>query len=594
MGGVVKKAKRLIRKAIPKEVRPALPFAAAYFGPQFLTGPAAAFAKANPNITRALIASGTSAAQGDDTKSVLRSGVLAAAPGVLSDQLQQASIKSELAKGFNPVSSALDTAAGVIRGASPLQTIGTQAAIEGSAQLAEIQQDQIDAYNRQLQEQGVMNKVKRRQGIYDIYINAGYDPDYVNSVLDKYGYADGGIAYLADGGYLEEIKEFMKRFKAPETVAQAMSKKGRLRGDKKDITMPKRKPKQEQASEEEDDEGPVPVTTESDLASGLAAAAQGVERAFGRGFGNVEPVPMLRFAKGGRAINYESYKDFIEQTGDDELMDLYIEFLGTGDFTKLGNALKRKGFARGGEVEIEEETEDLGIMDFMKDQGVPYGEMASDINNERILEQLYEEFLDMGLSPADAAKAAREAFDRMSSKPREGIMQMASGYKTDIEEMYEQYVFEMEEMGLEPMSFSQFVAREKAGMADGGKVKRRKKGQEDDSDGKKPGPRKFPKFEDKRLFEEKMPQVMPNKPDMMEAAMGGIASMADGGIMEKDMRGGGFIPEGSKEKADDVPARLSKNEFVMTADAVRAAGGGSINKGAKRMYDMMYSLEGKI
>ena len=35
-------------------------------------------------------------------------------------------------------------------------------------------------------------------------------------------------------------------------------------------------------------------------------------------------------------------------------------------------------------------------------------------------------------------------------------MQMASGYKTDIEEMYEQYVFEMEEMGLEPMSFQNF------------------------------------------------------------------------------------------------------------------------------------------
>ncbi|MGB0897535.1 MAG: hypothetical protein ACPGRW_09465, partial [Flavobacteriaceae bacterium] len=108
MGGVVKKGKKLVRKVIPKEIRPAVPFAAAYFGPQFLTGKAATFAKLNPNITRALIASGTSAAQGDDTKSVLRSGVLAAAPGVLSDQLQQASIKSELAKGFNPVSSALD------------------------------------------------------------------------------------------------------------------------------------------------------------------------------------------------------------------------------------------------------------------------------------------------------------------------------------------------------------------------------------------------------------------------------------------------------------------------------------------------------
>ena len=36
--------------------------------------------------------------------------------------------------------------------------------------------------------------------------------------------------------------------------------------------------------------------------------------------------------------------------------------------------------------------------------------------------------------------------------------------------------------------------------------------------------------------------------------------------------------------APQVPARVSKNEFVMTADAVRAAGGGSVNKGAERMY----------
>ena len=60
-----------------------------------------------------------------------------------------------------------------------------------------------------------------------------------------------------------------------------------------------------------------------------------------------------------------------------------------------------------------------------------------------------------------------------------------------------------------------------------------------------------------------------------------------------DLRGGGFVPIGKKEKADDVPARLSKNEFVMTADAVRAAGGGSVNKGAKRMYNLMNTLEAR-
>ena len=63
--------------------------------------------------------------------------------------------------------------------------------------------------------------------------------------------------------------------------------------------------------------------------------------------------------------------------------------------------------------------------------------------------------------------------------------------------------------------------------------------------------------------------------------------------MEMDYRQGGFIPMGSEERADDVPARVSKNEFVMTADAVRAAGGGSVQKGADLMYDQMKQLEGQ-
>ena len=63
--------------------------------------------------------------------------------------------------------------------------------------------------------------------------------------------------------------------------------------------------------------------------------------------------------------------------------------------------------------------------------------------------------------------------------------------------------------------------------------------------------------------------------------------------MEMDYRQGGMIPMGSKERADDVPARVSKNEFVMTADAVRAAGGGSVNKGAQRMYQLMNNLEAR-
>ena len=74
-------------------------------------------------------------------------------------------------------------------------------------------------------------------------------------------------------------------------------------------------------------------------------------------------------------------------------------------------------------------------------------------------------------------------------------------------------------------------------------------------------------------------------------AEGGLMDL---GGMEMDLRGGGFVPIGAKEKADDVPARLSKNEFVMTADAVRAAGGGSVDKGADKMYNLMKDLEAKV
>ena len=90
--------------------------------------------------------------------------------------------------------------------------------------------------------------------------------------------------------------------------------------------------------------------------------------------------------------------------------------------------------------------------------------------------------------------------------------------------------------------------------------------------------------------------------DNFYLADGGISQMGDrmpmqeGGIMdlggmEKDYRTGGFVELGAEERADDVPARLSKNEFVFTADAVRNAGGGDIDRGAEVMQNMMDNLE---
>ena len=83
-------------------------------------------------------------------------------------------------------------------------------------------------------------------------------------------------------------------------------------------------------------------------------------------------------------------------------------------------------------------------------------------------------------------------------------------------------------------------------------------------------------------------------PTRVGAEEGGLMNL---GGMEKDYRAeGGFVPIGKREKADDVPARLSVNEFVFTADAVRNAGGGDIDKGAEVMENLMNNLEsgGKV
>ena len=97
--------------------------------------------------------------------------------------------------------------------------------------------------------------------------------------------------------------------------------------------------------------------------------------------------------------------------------------------------------------------------------------------------------------------------------------------------------------------------------------------------------------------------------EAIEAARDELArkTMAAGGIMDLDIRtnpqgtqeidyrenGGFFPPIGIKEKADDIPAMLSNNEFVFTADAVRGMGNGSVKSGAKKMYALMREAEGK-
>ena len=126
-------------------------------------------------------------------------------------------------------------------------------------------------------------------------------------------------------------------------------------------------------------------------------------------------------------------------------------------------------------------------------------------------------------------------------------------------------------------------------------------------------PNKIEYDEDGNRIERKIPRIKgPYKYDpdreipirllRNKSAMGGLQSMPMGqmrrnqaGTIERDYREtGGFVPVGIKEKADDVPAMLSKNEFVMTADAVRGMGGGNIEKGAQRLYDQMKTMEKRV
>jgi len=238
------------------------------------------------------------------------------------------------------------------------------------------------------------------------------------------------------------------------------------------------------------------------ISSNLGIATSGLEQAFGRPFGNVEPTPMLRFARGGDVEDVEMMDE--EFVGDDELR---------------------------------------------MEEGVQIGPMAE--KGETDVEVL------------------------MAMKVSPGLI-----------DEYRNYVFELKELDLEHQIvpfrewFNTTYGAARMGVKKGGKIIKIMpegvlyKGKAKDYPGIK------------QLIKD-----MKKKGTRKGKAEGGLMNL---GGNEMDLRGGGFVPMGAKERADDVPARLSKNEFVFTADAVRAAGGGSVDKGADLMYDTMKKLEAQV
>jgi hypothetical protein len=320
-----------IKKLIPKEIKPALPFVAAYFGGPML---ASKFAM-NPAFSKALTASLASKIQGDDTKTAIRSGIFAAAPDVISGGLQKAgtaltpqttqALKESLkfTGGVGPsavpvsqqIGSALGSAGqtlastgftpgGAISFKDAAKVIGAQTAAEAGARAVDLNEKALRDYEAQLREQGIMDSAERRNKIFGYFSNAGYDPTEVNSFLDKYGYKKGGRVEKTDlKGFGEKYIEFMKeREKAAYGGRIGFDKGGRSRDPRTAVLISSLLEKGmnlEDALNIVDEEYPEEFDS-SGLMSGLEGIMSGYQAATGQSLMSPKPQP-TRFglANGG-------------------------------------------------------------------------------------------------------------------------------------------------------------------------------------------------------------------------------------------------------------------------------------------------------
>ena len=472
-----KKPRKFIKKLIPKEIRPFVPYIAAAMGP---AGLASSGIFSNPAVTKALIAGGTRFATDDeaDIKDIGITAALAAAPTAA----EQFSTAGEAAKlkfgdpGFFKQQAQLGASkiAGFAKD-KPLTTMGIQAGTDAAIKQIELDQEALERYEADLLSRGIKNKAARRNAIFNVFVNAGYTDDEVNTMLDSYGYKSGGkvksireIARetLSEDGFQEFLKSLeeeekptlfdeyrvggkVKKKETPSAGIMTIETDAKVNDDDDEMSM-----------EEFIDMMKGGDDDEVSIDDSLSYAQQGL----GMLQGDVKPMPMMRFADGG--------------------------------FGGITEAVES----------IEEKPKEFLVDKLKVTQQPGQSEMRA------IIEAMYNDI--DGVMPEDRKR-----------------------------EFYELYAPQMYRSGEMEKPEFEFIQTE--------------------------------------ILDKEVPK------------------MKEGGIMdlggkEMDLRKGGFVPIGKKERADDVPARLSKNEFVMTADAVRAAGGGSVNKGAKRMYNLMNSLEARV
>jgi hypothetical protein len=676
-------ARRKIKKLIPKEVRPFIPYAAAMIPGMAALGPiGGAFTKAS----LARLATDDEA----DLKDALRAGAFAAAPAALDSGITSLTKYSGDTGKFKGLTKFLNTpgeaegaksfAQSAKRFADPkgmdaVKVVGGLGAIDAGIKAAELNEDALSKYNAEMAAQGINDKAGRRAAIRSIYANTGtWDMDEVDGMLDTYGYRTGGRVGYAEGdavltersmvtpeqrnqiegsqiaeqAFNEIMEKFMNKFPGIATGEETLEEM---------VAMLQAEDVMDYGGEM----GILGLDRSMDMITPESAgrSAQRIMRGDTR-FGSPE------FNMGGRVgfehggshggssddgyITIAERKSKKKKSMDDEEYEEYEDSL---KYAKKGydmlypeienQPIRELRLREGGSVdalmerikELQEEGLDFasamaqaqkemkaqskyagGIMDVNENINIetPRGDVDMDVNSmESIkgqtagpqwyydrIQALEFEFGDE-LTEEEIAEIAYDSdkfYDKMGYDPAEykegGRVNRAEGgmmsaTNSSLIDAYEIYKFDMMEQGLEPMSIEEF--RDQA-MAEG-QMASMEAGQEATLEeiyielldsGMNP--------EDAAIKAREIYNGMSSKSSSGRtmAAQGGLMNL---GGREMDLRGGGFVPMGAKERADDVPARLSKNEFVMTADAVRAAGGGSIKKGADLMYDQMKQLEGQ-
>ena len=431
--------RRRIKKLIPKEVRPAIPFIAAAT-PFSIPG-------VNNLIANQFLKASAAKALSDDEadiKDILRTGAIASAPAALDAGIGSLDSTKGLGKFLNTAGKGKDAvsiAEKVSRFAEPsgmdaLYKVGAQGATDFGIKQAELNEKAIEEYERNLREKGVRNKADRRNAIFSIFVNAGYDDDEVNVMLDKYGYADGGkvktMTPASMKGGLDKYYDMLEKLKKKKekrvkksrggkidpraatfvaTMTDKFVEQGMSLSDAKDAALKIAEEEFEDTSEQE--------MLYSDFGPNLQSAVSGLETAFGQPLGGRRPEPMRiipGFASGG-------------DVDDDDVLETEEEII-TPEYL-----MKEEGVVIGPQVSAPDKMDSLNQLSLM-------------LFNKPVFELTEEQFEMLKDFAADRAAM------QVGYEP--------GRYSDDEIEMYENYKYNMNEQmpGFPIMEIDEFLRME--------------------------------------------------------------------------------------------------------------------------------------